>query len=97
MERCPICRAQLNVGDVCRRCRADLGKVRQIAQTSGRLAGAALCALAAGDSETAVRLLRRAATLRATPDIAWLLSKIARLETAAARRIDRDPGTEADG
>ena len=97
MERCPICQAQLNVGDVCRRCRADLGRVRQIAQTSGRLAGAALCALAGGDSETAVRLLRRAATLRATPDIAWLLSKIDRLETAAARRIDRDPGTESDG
>lgn len=96
MERCPICRAQLTVGDVCRRCRADLGKVRQIARTSNRLTGAALYALAAGDIEKAVRLLRRAKALRATPDIAWVLSGIAGAKTADAGLIDRDSRPEAE-
>lgn len=90
MEHCPICRAQHTIGDVCRRCRADLTKVRQIARTSDGLAGAALYLLAMGDSETAARLLRRAKALRATPDIAWVLSKIAGAETTDAQRIDRD-------
>ena len=96
MEHCPICRAQLTVGDVCRRCRADLGKVRQIARTSDELAGAALYLLATGDSEAAARLLRRAKALRATPDIAWILATIAGAETTDAQRIDRDPGPLAE-
>ena len=96
MEHCPICRAQLTVGDVCRRCRADLGKIRQIAQTSDRLAGAALHLLATGDSKGAARLLRRAKALRATPDIAWVLSKITGAETTDAQPIDRDPSPLAE-
>jgi hypothetical protein len=90
VEHCPICRAQLTVGDICRRCRADLAKVKQIARRSDGLAGAALHLLATGDSKGAARLLRRAKALRATPDIAWILATIAGAETTDAQRIDRD-------
>ena len=49
-----------------------------------------------GDSETAARLLRRAKALRATPDIAWILSKITGAETTDAQPTDRDASRLAD-
>ena len=42
------------------------------------------------------RLLRRAKALRATPDIAWVLSKIAGAETTDAQPIDRDASPPAE-
>jgi hypothetical protein len=76
MEQCPICRAQLKGADICRRCRVELGKIKQIVRQSEALAGAAMHFLALGESGKAVRLLARANTLRATPEIAWIISKI---------------------
>jgi uncharacterized protein HemY len=77
MEHCPICRASLNGADTCRRCRADLGKVIRLERQSQRLAGAALHSLALGDVGAAARLLSRAQTIHAKPEIAWILSRIA--------------------
>jgi len=96
MERCPICRAQLGSEDVCRRCHADLGNVRRIVQTSERLAGAALRALAENDGETALRLLRSATALRAEPDIAWLVAKVATKATPTRGTSMLPQGQTAD-
>ncbi len=82
MELCPICRAQLGGADICRRCRAELGGVKDVERRSAALAGAALHALALGERERALPLLHRVNALKATPDIAWLLSKI-EAQTAA--------------
>ena len=37
LEHCPICRARLDGGGPCRRCRAELGTVRGVAQKSATL------------------------------------------------------------
>ena len=88
MEQCPICRAQLKGADICRRCRAELGKIKQIVRQSEALAGAAMHFLALGESGKAVRLLARANTLRATPEIAWIISKIEIQQTTDGGSID---------
>ena len=90
LEQCPICRARLDGGGPCRRCRAELGTVRGVAQKSATLAGAGLHRLAAGDRAAAIRLIRRASVLRTTPDLAWILSALAGAEDSAGRRGDPD-------
>jgi hypothetical protein len=97
MEQCPICRAQLNGADICRRCRAELGKVRKIVRQGEAWAGAAMYFLALGESGKAARLLRRANTLRATPGTTWILSKIEVKETTVAQRIDDGRGDGSKG
>jgi hypothetical protein len=92
MEQCPICRAQLNSADICRRCRAELSKVRQIVRQGEERAGAAMYFLALGESGKAARLLRRANTLRATHEVAWILSKIEAEDSTAAPSIDDRQG-----
>lgn len=77
MEHCPICRASLNGTDTCRRCRAELGKVKRLEQRGETLVGAALQYLSLGDVGTAARLLRRAYVIHATPEVAWILSRVA--------------------
>jgi hypothetical protein len=67
MERCPICRATLNGATTCRRCRADLQQVQQVAKLAAALTGAAMTSLAQGHTEEARRLLARARLLHATP------------------------------
>jgi len=79
LEQCPICRARLEGSGACRRCRAELGTVRRVAEESAELAAAGLYRLAAGDRAMAVRLLRRASTLRTTPDLAWIRSTLREL------------------
>jgi hypothetical protein len=96
MEQCPICRAQLNGADICRRCRAELGKVRQIARQGEAWAGAAMYFLALGERGKAACLLRRANTLRATLEISWILSKIEVEEATDAQRIDDGRGRVAN-
>ena len=91
LEQCPICRARLDGGGPCRRCRAELGTLRRVAQKSATLAGAGLHRLAAGDRAAAIRLLRRARMLRTTPDLAWILSALAGGEDSAGTPGDPDP------
>jgi hypothetical protein len=68
MQRCPLCRATLGDGDICRRCKAELATVRRVMRESQALTGAAMHWLAQGNTTAARRLLRRALDLHATPE-----------------------------
>lgn len=85
MEDCPVCRAKLNDADICRRCRAELGVVKEVDRRAETFAGEAMRALASVETTRALQLLRRARTLHATPEIRGLLS---RLEAAPLQRSD---------
>src|SRR6266436_3044038 len=82
MERCPLCRAALHGADTCRRCRSELRTAQRAERDGQTLVGAAIHRLALDDAEVAERLLRRALTLHATPEVRALL----RLVTASSRR-----------
>ena len=95
LDQCPICGARLGGGDACRRCRAELETVHRIAQQSATLVGAGLESIASGDLAAAVRLLRRASTLRTTPDLVWILSALTDGKTPDGRRTEPDPTEKA--
>ena len=76
MEECPICRASLNGSDICRRCRAELGRVKEIELRGAAFAGEAMRAMALGETTQALRLLRRAYAMQAAPEIRRLLSRL---------------------
>jgi hypothetical protein len=80
MQRCPLCRATLGDDDTCRRCKADLGTVRQVMRESRDLTGAAMHSLAVGNMTDAQRLLRRALDLHATPETRALWELLGELE-----------------
>jgi predicted amidophosphoribosyltransferase len=82
MMHCPICRALLNGADTCRRCRTELKQVQDVERQGLEVAGAAMHLLALGDTATALRLLRRARVVHATPEVR-LLSTM--MTTAAYR------------
>jgi hypothetical protein len=91
LDQCPICRARLDGSGPCRRCRAELGAVRRVAEESAALAGAGLQRFAAGDRAAAIRLIRRARMLRTTPDLDGILSALASGEEPDGERADPDP------
>lgn len=76
MEECPICRASLNGVDTCRRCRAELGRVKEIERRGEAFAGEAMRALVLGETTQALHLLRRAYALHAAPEVRQLLSQL---------------------
>jgi hypothetical protein len=69
MERCPLCRAALNGAETCRRCKAELGSAIRVEREGRALVGAAMRYVALGDEAAAEGLLRRAVTLRGTPEV----------------------------
>jgi hypothetical protein len=69
MDACPVCRASLNGASICRRCRADLRQVKEIAQRGQALVGAAMLSLAEGDVTAAARWLDRARAVHASPAV----------------------------
>ena len=69
MQACPICRASLNGASICRRCRADLGKVQEIELRGRALAVTGLRALVEGDAGDAARWIGRARLVHATPAV----------------------------
>lgn len=85
MDACPICRASLNGATKCRRCRADLQKVQEVAQRGRALAVAAVRALVAGDTVGAQTLIERAAAVHRAPAV-----RVVRALTQAAVRADDD-------
>jgi hypothetical protein len=85
LEQCPICRARLEGEGPCRRCRAELGSVRDVAERSAALTGGALHDLATGDRAAALRKLLRACVLRKTPDLTAILSAMADRESEASK------------
>ena len=82
MMHCPICRALLNGADTCRRCRTELKQVQDVERKGRELAGAAMHLLALGNTAKAMRLLRRACIVHATPEV--------RLLSAMVTTADRD-------
>jgi len=101
MEECPICRANLNGADICRRCRAELGHVKEIERRGAAFAGDAMRALASGETTQGFYLLRRAYALHAAPEIRQLLLQVEAnvgIETEHAyekKAIDMDEESEA--
>jgi hypothetical protein len=69
VERCPICRATLNGGETCRRCRAELRAIKRVERQGQVLVDAAIHFLSLDDVITAKRLLRRALVLHAAPEV----------------------------
>jgi hypothetical protein len=72
MMHCPICRALLNGAETCRRCRTELKQVQDVERQGRELAGAAMHLLALGNTAEAMRLLRRARIVHATPEVRLL-------------------------
>lgn len=91
LTNCPICRALLQGADTCRRCRTEVGEVRNLERRGRALAGRAMQRLAAGDHADALRLLRRSLVLHATPEVQWLAA------TLQAATAPAPPGTPVAG
>jgi hypothetical protein len=72
MMHCPICRALLNGADICRRCRTELKQVQDVERRGRGLVGAAMHLMALGNTAAAMRLLRRAQVVHATPEVRLL-------------------------
>jgi hypothetical protein len=72
VETCPVCRASLNGASTCRRCRADLQKVQEVARQGQALVGAAMQCLADGDLAAGGKWLDRARVVHATPAVRFL-------------------------
>jgi len=77
MLQCPVCQAQLNGADSCRRCRAELKQALELERNAGQIAGAAMHALALGETGMASRLLGRANVVHTTPAIRSLIRILA--------------------
>ena len=77
MIHCPICRALLNGAETCRRCRTELKQVQDVERQGRELAGAAMHLLALGNKAKALRLLRRACIVHATPEVRLLSTMLA--------------------
>ena len=67
-----MCRANLNGASTCRRCRADLQKVQEVARRGQALVGAAMQCLADGDLAAGATWLDRARVVHATPAVRTL-------------------------
>jgi hypothetical protein len=81
MERCPLCRATLNGGETCRRCRAELQSVQRVEREGWALADAAMYRLCLDDAVTAGRLLRRSLAIHGVPEVRalwWLVTALSR-------------------
>jgi hypothetical protein len=83
MIHCPICRALLNGADTCRRCRAELKQVQDIERQGRELVGAAMHLLALGNTAAAMRQLRRARVVHATPEVRLLSTGKTRAEPSS--------------
>jgi hypothetical protein len=79
MMRCPVCRAEVEQGPNCRRCRADLSLVFTLQAQRAEVLAVARAALAEGRLSQALAAAEGAETLRAGPDarrvqaLVWLL------------------------
>jgi hypothetical protein len=84
MMHCPICRALLNGADTCRRCRTELKQVQDVERRGRELVGAAMHLLALGNTVAAMRLLRRAHVVHATPEVRLLSRMVATADPSLA-------------
>jgi len=72
--RCPACRAAVEQGPDCRRCRADLSLLFALEEHRARLLADARTAAARGQAETAVALASKADGLRSDAESRQLLA-----------------------
>ena len=86
MMHCPICRAQLNGADTCRRCRTELKQVQDVERRGRELVDAAMHELALGDTAAARRLLRRARVVHATPEVRLLSAMVTTAAPSSGER-----------
>jgi hypothetical protein len=70
--RCPVCRAENNATDRCRRCKADLGLLIKIERDRSSLLAAAELHAGRGDAFACMAAARHAHRLRADSD-SWRL------------------------
>ena len=61
---CPVCKAQLDQGPHCRRCRADLSLLFDLHEQRQRLVAAAYLAAAGGRGKDVLSLAERAETIK---------------------------------
>jgi len=94
---CPICRARLDASGPCRRCKAELGAARRVAEESAAAAAVGLRLLACGDRDGAFRSIRRANALRTAPDLVWILSALDGADQTCAGRGDGPPAEYSGG
>jgi hypothetical protein len=69
---CPVCKAENTTGPACRRCKADLGLLWQLAAQRSGILASAQAALAAGRTDEALELVQEAGWLRTDADVARL-------------------------
>jgi hypothetical protein len=83
---CPVCRARVESGPQCRRCRADLSLLFALEARRGAALAAARRSLAAGHIDEALALARGAEQLRRGEDARRLIATahLLRREFAAA-------------
>lgn len=71
--RCPVCRADNDVGPTCRRCKADLAPLAELEVRRTLTLSLAARAAALGDGDAVLRHARAAQQLRSGPDaMRWL-------------------------
>jgi hypothetical protein len=71
---CPVCRASVEVGPLCRRCKADLSLLFALEARRDALLAAARRSLAAGRADVALALAHGAERLRRGPDARRLIA-----------------------
>lgn len=95
MMHCPICRAALNGADTCRRCRTELKQVQGVERRGRELVDAAMHLLALGDTAAALRLLRRARVVHATPEVRLLSTMVTTGGPAGDEMTDAAPSGDS--
>ena len=86
MMHCPICRGLLNGADTCRRCRTELKQVQDVERRGRELADTAMHLLALGNTAAALRLLRRARVVHATPEVRLLSAMVTTADPSSGER-----------
>ena len=66
--RCPVCRAENDLGPLCRRCKADLSPLVDLEDRRANVLRLAAGAAARGDAEAIIRHAREAHLLRSDQD-----------------------------
>ncbi len=93
--KCPVCRAQVEQGPQCRRCRADLSLLFQLEAQRGRALASAYQALARGQWQRARALVDGVDALRKDDESQRLLAVTSLLERDFARARQGHKGVAA--
>jgi hypothetical protein len=97
--KCPVCRAQVEQGPNCRRCRADLSLLFRLQEQRRRGLSAARAWLDLGHADEALAALDRVDAMRRDTDSLRLraVCHLLRREFAAAWRCYQEQGRKGSG